>query len=44
MDDWSALADEADPHLLLKRAQVLIAVAGGLEAANARIANIKTEW
>jgi len=36
-------SDEADPHLLLKRAQVLITVAGGLEAANARIANIKTE-
>nr|WP_277817133.1 acyl-CoA dehydrogenase family protein [Solimonas terrae] len=37
-------SDEADPHLLLKRARVLIAIAGGLEAANARIANIKTEW
>lgn len=37
-------SDEADPHLLVKRAQMLIAVAGGLEAANARIANIKTEW
>lgn len=37
-------SDEADPHLLLKRAQVLIAIAGGLEAANARIANTKTEW
>ncbi|WP_428310554.1 acyl-CoA dehydrogenase family protein [Hydrocarboniphaga sp.] len=36
-------SDEADPHLLVKRAQVLIAYAGGLEAANARIANIKTE-
>lgn len=37
-------SDEADPHLLLKRAQVQIAVAGGLEAANVRIANTKTEW
>jgi alkylation response protein AidB-like acyl-CoA dehydrogenase len=37
-------SDEADPHLLLKRAQVLIAIAGGLEAANARIANTKAEW
>ena len=36
-------SDEADPHLLLKRAQVLIAVAGGLEAANQRVANIKVE-
>lgn len=33
-------SDEADPHLLLKRAQVLIAVAGGIEACNARIAAI----
>ena len=31
-------SDEADPHLLLKRAQLLIALAGGLEAANRRIA------
>lgn len=37
-------SDEADPHLLLKRAQVQVAIAGGLEAANARIANTKTEW
>lgn len=37
-------SDEADPHLLVKRAQVLIAVAGGLEAANARIANTKAGW
>jgi alkylation response protein AidB-like acyl-CoA dehydrogenase len=37
-------SDEADPHLLIKRAQVLIAVAGGLEAANARIANTKAGW
>lgn len=33
-------SDEADPHLLLKRAQVLIAIAGGLEAANRRIGEI----
>ena len=37
-------SDEADPHLLLKRAQLLIAIAGGLEAANERIANIKAGW
>jgi alkylation response protein AidB-like acyl-CoA dehydrogenase len=37
-------SDEADPHLLLKRAQVLTAIAGGLEAANERIANIKAGW
>jgi len=36
-------SDEADPHLFLKRAQLLIAIAGGLEAANGRIANAK-EW
>ena len=37
-------SDEADPHLLLKRAQLLIAIAGGLEAANARIADMKSAW
>jgi alkylation response protein AidB-like acyl-CoA dehydrogenase len=37
-------SDEADPHLLLKRAQLLLAVAGGLEAANERIANIQAGW
>lgn len=31
-------SDEADPHLFLKRAQLALAIAGGLEAANARIA------
>jgi alkylation response protein AidB-like acyl-CoA dehydrogenase len=34
-------SDEADPHLFLKRAQLQIAIAGGLEACNWRIANIK---
>jgi alkylation response protein AidB-like acyl-CoA dehydrogenase len=34
-------SDEADPHLFLKRAQLLITIAGGLEAASARIAAIK---
>lgn len=33
-------SEEALPHLLLKRAQLLIAIAGGLEAANARIADL----
>lgn len=37
-------SDEADPHLLLKRAQLLVAIAGGLEAANDRITNIKAGW
>jgi alkylation response protein AidB-like acyl-CoA dehydrogenase len=37
-------SDEADPHLLLKRARLLLAVAGGLEAANERIANIQAGW
>jgi alkylation response protein AidB-like acyl-CoA dehydrogenase len=32
-------SDEADPHLYLKRAQLQIAIAGGLEAANSRLAN-----
>ena len=31
-------SDEADPHLLVKRAQLLIALAGGLEAATDRLA------
>jgi alkylation response protein AidB-like acyl-CoA dehydrogenase len=34
-------SDEADPHLCLKRAQLLIAIAGGLEASGERIADIK---
>ena len=37
-------SDEADPHLFLKRAQLLIAMAGGLEAASSRIANTKADW
>jgi len=37
-------SDEADPHLLLKRTQLLNTIAGGLEAANERIANIKAGW
>jgi alkylation response protein AidB-like acyl-CoA dehydrogenase len=37
-------SDEADPHLLIKRAQLLLAVAGGLEAANDRIANSNMGW
>ena len=32
-------SDEADPHLFLKRAQLLIAIAGGLEASTGRIAS-----
>lgn len=37
-------SDEADPHLLLKRAQLSLAVAGGLEATNRRIADTKAGW
>jgi alkylation response protein AidB-like acyl-CoA dehydrogenase len=37
-------SDEADPHLLIKRAQLLLAIAGGLEAANDRIANTTMGW
>jgi alkylation response protein AidB-like acyl-CoA dehydrogenase len=37
-------SDEADPHLFLKRAQLLIAIGGGLEAANSRVANTKADW
>lgn len=32
-------SDEADPHLFLKRAQLLLAIAGGLEAAGGRVAS-----
>jgi hypothetical protein len=34
-------SDEADPHLLLKRARLLVAIAGGLEDANVRIGAIE---
>jgi alkylation response protein AidB-like acyl-CoA dehydrogenase len=37
-------SDEADPHLFLKRAQLQIAIAGGLETANERIASAKAGW
>jgi alkylation response protein AidB-like acyl-CoA dehydrogenase len=37
-------SDEADPHLLLKRAQLQVAIAGGLEASNARIAEMGPVW
>lgn len=33
-------SDEADPHLVIKRAQMLCMLAGGMEAAAARIADI----
>jgi len=33
-------SDEADPHLYLKRAQLLLAITGGLEAASRRVAAI----
>lgn len=34
-------SDEADPHLFLKRARLLIEIAGGLEPASERIASIQ---
>jgi alkylation response protein AidB-like acyl-CoA dehydrogenase len=34
-------SDEADPHLYLKRAQLQMAIAGGLDSANSRVANSK---
>jgi alkylation response protein AidB-like acyl-CoA dehydrogenase len=37
-------SDEADPHRLLKRARVVIEIAGGLEAALARIAEARAAW
>jgi alkylation response protein AidB-like acyl-CoA dehydrogenase len=37
-------SDEADPHLFVKRTQLQIAIAGGLEAATARIANTPVDW
>jgi len=37
-------SDEADPHLCLKRARLLITIAGGLEAANRRIAGERGSW
>lgn len=37
-------SDEADPHLLVKRAQLHLAIAGGLEASNARIAALGPIW
>ncbi|HWK51247.1 MAG TPA: acyl-CoA dehydrogenase [Steroidobacter sp.] len=37
-------SDEADPHLFLKRAQLQLAIAGGLEATNARIAELPANW
>lgn len=36
-------SDEADPHLYLKRAQLQIAIAGGLEAANSRLTDTSLE-
>jgi alkylation response protein AidB-like acyl-CoA dehydrogenase len=34
-------SDEADPHLILKRTRVLLALAGGLEAAVNRISDLE---
>jgi alkylation response protein AidB-like acyl-CoA dehydrogenase len=37
-------SDEADPHMLLKRAQLITTLGGGLEAVTERIADIKPIW
>ncbi len=37
-------SDEADPHMLLKRAQLITTLAGGTEAAIERIADLKPIW
>ncbi|GFE79778.1 hypothetical protein GCM10011487_17780 [Steroidobacter agaridevorans] len=37
-------SDEADPHLFLKRAQLQLAIAGGLEATNERIVDLPANW
>jgi alkylation response protein AidB-like acyl-CoA dehydrogenase len=36
-------SDEADPHLLLKRTRLQLALAGGLEAANERVADTRVD-
>lgn len=36
-------SDEADPHLFLKRAQLQLAIAGGLEAAATRLAHLQVQ-
>jgi len=41
MHGGMGFSDEADPHLFLKRAQLLITIAGGLDAANRRVADAK---
>jgi alkylation response protein AidB-like acyl-CoA dehydrogenase len=37
-------SDEADPHLILKRTRLHLTLAGGLEAANERVANAHFDW
>ena len=37
-------SDEADPHLVLKRTRLQLTIAGGLEAANERVANAPFDW
>ncbi len=37
-------SDEADPHLLLKRTRLQLVIAGGLEAANERVASAHFNW
>ena len=40
----TAASDEADPHLILKRARLYVALAGGVEAAHERIAGYQPIW
>lgn len=37
-------SEEANPHVLLKRSQLLVTISGGLEAARARIGMASGEW
>ena len=37
-------SDEAEPHLVLKRTRLQLTIAGGLEAANERVANAPFDW
>jgi alkylation response protein AidB-like acyl-CoA dehydrogenase len=37
-------SDEADPHLLLKRAQLYLTLGGGLEATTQRLAGLPMTW
>jgi hypothetical protein len=40
----TGFSDEADPHLILKRAHLYVSLGGGLERAAARIADLRHVW